>query len=210
MTLLTKSVILKANTRHSWLPSYFSASYHYCCSHGCLSLRDLQCIVCVFLWGEGPVPRSAVGIQFHGVAWWLQRRWNCLGLKNEQSLICVLLSVSFRDLQTFSGKGWTVNALDFMDHRLGLQVTYICTREHGPVPSGDYKSRWQAMAVTCCPWSRLKKAMEKVTVKLSKRLTTAVWWGTQKFEESCSGIQLQTSYLIRQTGYSCCPQTGDV
>lgn len=92
-------------------------------------------------------------------------------------MICVLLSVGSRDLQTFSGKGWTVNALDFMDHRLGLQVTYIRTREtteHGPVPGGDYKSRWQAMAVTCCPWSRLKKAMEKVTVKLSKRLTTVV------------------------------------
>lgn len=99
-----------------------------------------------------------------------------------------------------------------MDHRLGLQVTYICTREtteHGPVPGGDYKTRWQAMAVACCPWFRLKKAIENMTVKPSKHLKTAVWWGAQKFEESCSGIQFQTSYLIRQTGCLGYPQTGD-
>lgn len=98
-----------------------------------------------------------------------------------------------------------------MDHRLGLQVTYIRTREtteHGPVPGGDYKTRWQAMAVASCPWFRLKKAIEKMTVKPSKHLKTAVWWGAQKFEGSCSGIQFQTSYLIRQASCLGYPQTG--
>lgn len=93
-----------------------------------------------------------------------------------------------------------------MDHRPGLQVTYIRTMEtteHGPVPGGDYKTRWQAVAMACCPWSRLKKGMEKMTVKLSKCLTTVVWRGTQKLEEPCFGIEFQTSYLMRQTGCSC-------
>lgn len=93
-----------------------------------------------------------------------------------------------------------------MDHRPGLQVTYfrtVETTEHGPVPGGDYKTRWQAVAMACCPWSRLKKVMEKTTVKPSKCLTTVVWRGTQKLEKPCFGIEFQTSYLIRQTGCSC-------
>lgn len=93
-----------------------------------------------------------------------------------------------------------------MDHRPGLQVTYfrtVETTEHGPVPGGDYKTRWQATAMACCPWSRLKKVMEKTTVKPSKCLTTVVWRGTQKLEKPCFGIEFQTSYLIRQTGCSC-------
>lgn len=57
--------------------------------------------------------------------------------------------------------------------------------------------------MACCPWSRLKKGMEKMTVKPSKCLTTVVWRGTQKLEEPCFGVEFQTSYLMRQTGCSC-------
>lgn len=39
-----------------------------------------------------------------------------------------------------------------------------------PFPGGDYRTRWQATTMACCLWSRLKKAVEKMTVMRSKLL----------------------------------------
>lgn len=82
--LLMKSIILTANSPHSRLPKYFPTPRHFCCSQGCLPLRDVWCALSLLCCGCGGTvfPVFAGECCLHSAPWGCtvasdQRRWEC-------------------------------------------------------------------------------------------------------------------------------------